>query len=139
MSPGRDQIVIHASEAFKDALGEWAAAHNESMSEVIRQAVAGKIGYDISREPARTRTPKYATPEEAKRAALDRAALLRWGNTTSSRLLSEGEIEAASTIAKAVVSKDYEGLTALRAYVEDDGVAVELDVDDDGSYRTHSV
>ena len=114
VTPGRDQIVIHASDAFKDALGEYSAAKNKSMSEVIRQAVATVIGYDISREPARTRTPKYATPEEAKRAALDRAALLRWGNTTSSRLLSEGEIEAASTIAKAVVVKDYEALTALR-------------------------
>ena len=114
MTPGRDQIVIHASDTFKDALGEFAAANNKSMSEVIRQAVATHIGYDISQEPARTRTPKYATPEEAKRAALDRAALLRWGNTTSSRLLSEGEIEGASVIAKAVVAKDYETLTALR-------------------------
>jgi hypothetical protein len=114
MTPGRDQIVIHASDAFKDALGKWAADHNESMSEVIRQSVAKHIGYDITQEPARTRTPKYATPEEAKRAALDRAALIRWGNTTSSRLLFAGEIEAASIIAKAVVGKDYEALTALK-------------------------
>ena len=120
MTPGRDQIVIHASDTFKDALGEWAAANNLSMSEVIRQAVAGKIGYDISKEPARTRTPKYATPEEAKRAALDRAALIRWGNATSSRLLNAGEIEGASVIAKAVVGKDYEALTALRDATSDD-------------------
>lgn len=118
MTPGRDQIVIHASDAFKDALGRWASAHDATMSEVIREAVAKHIGYDISREPARSRRPKYATEEEAKAASYERAALIRWGNATSARLLSAGEIEAASIIAKAVVTRDYETLSALKDTAE---------------------
>lgn len=114
MAPGKDQIVLHASESFKDMLGKYASANKLSMAEVIRQAVATVIGYDLSAEPARTRAAKYATPEEAKRAALDRATLVRWGNATSGRLLVSGEIEAASVIARAVASKDYETLTALK-------------------------
>jgi hypothetical protein len=124
VTPGRDQIVIHASDAFKDALGKWSADRDMTMSAVIREAVAKHIGYDLSQEPARTRTPKYATPEEAKRAAYDRAALKRWGDSTSSRLLHEGRIDAASIVARAVVNKDYEALAALKD-------AAEASADDD--------
>lgn len=112
--PGKEQIVLHASEAFKDALGKYASDNDLSMAEIIRKATADFIGYDLGAEPARSRAPKYATPEEAKRAALERAALIRWGNSTSSRLLVEGKIEAASIIARAVAQKDYETLNVLR-------------------------
>lgn len=114
MAPGKDQIVLHSSEEFKDALGQWATEHNMSMAEVIRQAVADTIGYDLKAEPARSRTPKYDSPEKAKEAALERAALLRWGNRTSSKLLNDGFTVAATTIARAVIVKDYETLAALK-------------------------
>lgn len=114
MTPGKDQIVLHASEGFKDALGEYATTNNLSMSETIRRAVAAMIGYDLAGEPARMRTPKYDTPELAKRAALDRAALKRWGMATSSKLLLAGELEAAMLIARAVNENDYESLAALK-------------------------
>lgn len=113
--PGKEQIVLHASEDFKNALGKYASDHEMAMAEVIRKATATLIGYDLGSEPARMRTPKYATPEEAKRAALDRAALIRWGNATSSRLLVEGKMEPATIIARAVGQKDYETLNALKA------------------------
>lgn len=115
MTPGKDQIVLHSSEEFKDALGTYATEYNMSMAEVIRQAVADKIGYDLKAEPARTRTPKYATPEQARRAALDRAALIRWGDATSRRLLTDGQIDAAVVIARATASKDYDVLAELKS------------------------
>jgi hypothetical protein len=118
MTPGKDQIVLHASEGFKDALGKYAADTKSSMAEVIRQAVASVIGYDLKADPARTRAPKYATKEEATRAALDRAALIRWGNKTSGRLLVGGDIESASVIARAVAQKDYETLELLKDAAE---------------------
>lgn len=118
MTPGKDQIVLHASEEFKDALGTYAAANNTTMAAVIREAVSGLIGYDLENEPSRTRTPKYASKAEATRAALDRAALLRWGNATTTKLLDKGEIAAASLIARAVNNKDYETLALLKAASE---------------------
>ena len=114
MVPGKDQIVLHASTGFKDRLGEYAAEHGTSMADVIRTAVAERIGYDLGKDPARSRTPKYATPEEAKRAALDRAAILRWANSTSSRLLASDNIEAAMIIARAIANKDYDTLDQLK-------------------------
>lgn len=114
MVPGKDQIVLHASTGFKDALGKYAGANKTSMAEVIREAVAEKIGYTLTNDPPRSRIPKYATKEEQTRANLDRAALMRWGNGTASKLMVAGEIEAASLIARAVVAKDYDTLALLK-------------------------
>ena len=114
MTPGKDQIVLHASIGFKDALGAYATDHNTSMAEVIRQAVADRIGYDLSADPARSRTPKYATKEEQNQANLWRALLIRWGKGTASKLLLANQIEAAMVIARAVEDKDYETLELLK-------------------------
>lgn len=132
MTPGKDQIVLHASTQFKDALGAYATEHGEAMAEVIRKAVSAYIGYDISVEPARTRTPKYASPADKKNAEKTRAALLRWGRSATSRLLAQGEIEPATILARAVNNKDYETLLAVR------NAAGEADREDDEVEETES-
>lgn len=114
MVPGKDQVVFQASDGLKDAVGTYATEHNVPMAEVWRLAGAALVGYDLSKDPARTRAAKYDSPEEQKRAQLDRATLIRWGKTTASRLLLEGQIEAATLIAKAVNDKDYETLEELK-------------------------
>lgn len=114
MAMDREQIVLQASEAFKEALGNYAAENNLAMAEVIRQAVADRIGYDYQNEPARPRTTKYATEAERKAAQLGRAALIRWGKSATTRALNAGEIEIATVIARAVNDGDYESLEALK-------------------------
>lgn len=111
---GKEQIVFHASEGFKDRLGAYAAEHKTTMAEVLRQATSDLIGWDLAGEPARSRTHRYATKEEEKRATYDRAALMRWGKTTGNRLLANLQVEAATIIARAVMNKDYETLALLK-------------------------
>lgn len=120
MTPGKDQIVLQASEGFKDALGKYASENKTSMAEVIRKAVAAMIGYDLSLDPPRTRTPKYGSPEEQKAVTLRRALLIRWGNKTSARLLTNGKIDEATIIARAVATRDYDSLEALMAIANGD-------------------
>ncbi len=114
MTPGRDQIVLQASSALKEALGDYAQEHNESMAETIRRAVAALIGYDLANDPKTVRTTKYDSPEAQKKAQLERAALVRWARATGQRLLADGQIEAATVIARATADKDYEALDELK-------------------------
>ncbi len=114
MTPGKDQIVLQASSALKEALALYALAHNESMAETIRGAVALLIGYDMTSDPKTMRTTKYDSPEAQKKAQLARAALIRWERATGQRLLADGQIEAATVIAHAVADKDYESLDELK-------------------------
>lgn len=115
MVPGRDQIVLQASSAFKEALAAYAQANDQSLAEVIRQAVASAIGYDMATDPKTIRTTKYDSPEAQKKAQLARAAIIRWARATGIRLLEDGQIEAATAIAHAVADKDYEALDSLKA------------------------
>ena len=121
-----EQIVIQAPADLKEALGEYAAANNLPMSEVIRQAIAERIGFNYERAP-RTRYAKYDSEEERKTAQYGRAALKRWGYSEGARRLDAGEIELATMIARAVAQNDYDGLEALRSEIEKDD---EDDVED---------
>lgn len=114
MNPGREQIILHTSTAFKDALGIYAGERKKSMADVIREAVADLIDYDLTQEPPRTRTPKYASPEEQAKALSLRQSLTHWANSTASKLMAAGNIVDAGIIARAVVAKDYESLKLLR-------------------------
>lgn len=77
MTPGRDQIVLQASEAFKEALAAYATMNGTSMAQVIRESVAEHVGYDLANEPATQRTTRYASVEERKAAQLERAKTRR--------------------------------------------------------------
>lgn len=115
MVPGKDQVVFQASEGLKEAVGAYATEHNQSMSEVWQTAGALLVGYDRSNDPSRTRAAKYDSPEEQKRVEKLHATLIRWGKTTAARLLNDGQIEAATLIAKAIQAKDYDTLEALNS------------------------
>lgn len=123
MTPGKDQIVLQASVGLKEALATWAQEHNEAMAEVIRQAVAALIGYDLASDPKTVRATKYDSPEQQKQAALDRAALLRWGKSATTKAIGAGNIDVATIIARAVNSKDYETLDALKTASDDSQTA----------------
>lgn len=73
-------VMFHLSEPLKDTLGLYAQAHHKSISEVIREAVARHIDYDLSQDK-RTRRTKYATPQERESAknlrARERRSLAR--------------------------------------------------------------
>lgn len=100
MAPGRDQIVLQASEALKEALAEYAQANNTSMAQVIREAVSERIGYDLAKEPATQRTTRYASPEERKAAALERAKVKRQLEKQIREALKKGDVERAQELAK---------------------------------------
>lgn len=113
----QDQLVVMVPSAMKEALGNYSAEHDQPMTETVKEAIAAYIGIDYVKQP-RTRTPKFATPEEEKSFKYGRAALIRWGRATASRLLNAGEIEAATVIARALEDKDYETLGALKSASE---------------------
>lgn len=74
----RVRRVTIMSEAMHDVLGEFAASQRMSMNEVVLQAVAQYIGYDLdlerrNRTETRGRPKKYHTPEQRKEAARERA------------------------------------------------------------------
>jgi hypothetical protein len=118
MTPGKDQIVIQSSEAFKDALGKYAEEHDQSMADVIRKATAVMIGYDLINEPKIARAHQYATEAEKKEAQSTRSALLRWGRGVLPKMIASGNIDAAQVIARAISEKDYESIEALRLAFE---------------------
>jgi hypothetical protein len=59
------------SQALKDAMGKYAAAHDMSVAELIRKSVAKVIGFKL--EPTETHR-KYATVEERVEAQKERTA-----------------------------------------------------------------
>ena len=77
----KTSIMFHLSEPMKDALGSFAATHDQTISEVIRQAVTAHIGYDTALEPKRTRESKYRSQEHKQatynKKARERRALIR--------------------------------------------------------------
>ncbi len=60
--------MFQISDEMEEALGNFAGAENKAVSEVIREAVAQHIGYDLSQEPKTERPRKYATEAERKAA-----------------------------------------------------------------------
>lgn len=112
--PGKEQIVFHTSEAFKDALGEYATQHKMHMSDVIRKATAALIGYNLEAEPPRTRTPKYESKEEQTRVNYWRAGLKRWGKDAVVKAAQQGDNVAVLILSRAVAENDYETLELLQ-------------------------
>lgn len=71
----RDSIMFGLSERFKDAIGEFAEKNSLSISALIREAVAEKIGYDLGADRvARGRPKKYRNESERKIATKRRSA-----------------------------------------------------------------
>lgn len=71
-------ILFQTSQAFKDKIGEYANQHNMSMAAVIREAIAAKIDYDLSKDVEVLGRPKrYATDDDRKAAQRDRARVDR--------------------------------------------------------------
>lgn len=60
------------SEELREALAVYAQQHNVSVAQVVREAVAHRIGYDLGTDAAETRRTgrpkKYASVEERRRA-----------------------------------------------------------------------
>lgn len=100
MAPGRDQIVLQASEALKEALQQYAQDNDVSMAEVIRRAVANEIGYDYAgEEKPRRAGRKYANEEERKQANLDRAKIKRQIQKEINEAVMSGNITLARELA----------------------------------------
>lgn len=100
MTPGRDQIVLQASESFKEALAKYAQSNGMSMAELIRRAVAKEIEYDLSAEPVRSGGGhrKYASPEERAKAALERAKRRRNLEKQIRDAIDAGDFETAKSL-----------------------------------------
>lgn len=78
----RESIMFHLTERFKDAVLEYSETVGVSASELIRQAVAERIGYDLEQDRvARGRPKKYRNEAErkiaSKRRGAERRALIR--------------------------------------------------------------
>ena len=104
----RTYVVVHLSQAMKDAIGAYATQHNVSGSALVREAIATKIGFDLSSAPTRERQKKYATPE-------DRTAAQR-KRYQEKRATERAVLDAIMKQAKA---KD---VAALRAWLESQGM-----------------
>ena len=77
------KMMFPLSSEFKQAMGEYASAHNISIAELIRTSVAKEIGFEL--EPTQKRQ-KYNSPEERKEAQKARA---REERALARRLVSE--------------------------------------------------
>jgi hypothetical protein len=100
-NPETEQLVIQLSARMKDAVGVYAAEHQISMAAVARQALAKLINYNMAQESnGIKRVTKYATPEEAKQAALDKAKIDRALKKAVIEALKSGDVEKASKLAK---------------------------------------
>jgi hypothetical protein len=95
-------LMFGLTEAFKDAIGEWAQANDRSTADVCRTAIADYIGYDLDGENTgremRGRPQKYGSPEERKAAQKAREAVKR---ELVKKLLQEHE---AAIKAKAIAA-----------------------------------
>jgi len=65
------KLMFPLTEELKLALGKYAAQHNQSLAEVIREAIATKIGYKL--EATQTHK-KYASEAERIAAQKQRKA-----------------------------------------------------------------
>lgn len=90
-----EQIIFQAPAEFKELLAEYAQQNNLPMGEVIRQAVAPIIGYDVSQLPKRytsaeeryeAKKSRQATRRELQKRILD---ALQSGNTKEARRLAK--------------------------------------------------
>jgi len=64
-----EKQMFPLSSELKAAMGEYATKHNMSVAELIRTAVADKIGFKLETTNGRK---KYANAEERKKAQRER-------------------------------------------------------------------
>ena len=92
------RLQVKCSEGLVDALGTFASSHNQSVSDVVRQAIAQTIGYDLGeRVETRGRKAKYTTAEQRKEAA---------------RLRSKRERDIARELSKSFTNEERQRVVA---------------------------
>ena len=74
----RATLAINCSSELKSALHDWAADHDMSANEAVRQAIAALINYDLDGEKSanterRGRPRKYKDEAERKAIAAEKA------------------------------------------------------------------
>jgi len=96
-----ETVMFTCSSDLKEALGAYAARNQSSMADVVRQAVAAYIDYDLDQEEKPTRRgTKYANPEERKKAMLQRAKARR---QLASQLVAAYDAEEKKRVMEAMV------------------------------------
>lgn len=104
----KESIVFIVSEEFKETIAQAATDANVSVGELIRVALAEKLGYDLAGEPSVERRKKYANKAERDKAMRERAKERR----TNEREL----LEALRQASKA------QDIAGMREYLEKKGV-----------------
>lgn len=69
------RLQVKCEEGMIDSLNAYALEHETSVSDVVRHAIADRIGYSMG-EPVerRGRKPKYNNDDERREAARERSA-----------------------------------------------------------------
>lgn len=63
-----DKMMFPISVEMKDELGQWATAHESSIAETIRRAIASYTGIEYTQKSGAGAPKKYATVELRKAA-----------------------------------------------------------------------
>lgn len=71
-----DRVVrtFTLSAKFEEFIGEYATKHNLAIADLVRQAVAKYINYDLSQEPKRKRRVRKYNTETERKSAMSNAA-----------------------------------------------------------------
>jgi hypothetical protein len=102
----KETTVFQTSVAFKEALAAYAQAHDISVADVVRTAVAAHIDYDIASEPPSERVRKYATKAERDKEMRRRAKERRDNERAIVEAVRRGErIEAIQAMAASLKGK----------------------------------
>ena len=69
-------LAVSVSSKFEEAVNRWAVARDKSVAQIMREALAQFIDYDLSAEPivARGKRSKYANKDEAQAAQKKKVA-----------------------------------------------------------------
>ena len=113
MTTDREQFVVDLPIAMKDALGAYAAEHRMPMTEAARFFIAQGLGIEYGglERAGWTRT-RLEIPQS------ERAALKRWAAKAVNTALTKGDVEAATLIATAERTNDYDTMIALKNAAE---------------------
>ena len=100
-------MVFQLSEEFKEAIAQFAHNGNTSASDVVRNAVALHIGYDLEGEEQPERRRKYATVAERNAAMKERAKRRRDEQREILEAIRRGErLEAIQAMAASLRKRD---------------------------------
>lgn len=111
----KTSVPVMMSDAQKDFTGEYAAAHDMSVSEVARLAIAAYTGYDLDAEPKTQRRTKYANATERANATKERAKRKRDLQRDLTAAIERGDrMEDIRALAASIKNPD------LQVIIEDD-------------------